>query len=144
MATGVFSWSKTAASNASADSTISIPEGMAPSGVNDAMRAMMAAVAKWRDDISGSLLTGGTSTAYTLTTNQVFTSLSEMDTQMISFRMSLTNGSNATLNVDGLGAKALVFNNVASAVVAGDMVQGRVYTAIYRNDINSWLVHSSL
>ena len=44
------------------------PKAMAPSQVNDSARAMMAAVAKWRDDIGGTITTAGTSTAYTVTT----------------------------------------------------------------------------
>src|SRR2546430_705143 len=51
----LYKWSKTAANNATADSTINWAEGMAPSAVNDSARAEMAAVAKWRDDISGTL-----------------------------------------------------------------------------------------
>jgi len=48
---------------------------MAPSAVNDSARAEMAAVAKWRDDISGTLTTSGSSTVYSLTTNSTFDSL---------------------------------------------------------------------
>src|SRR5947207_15867764 len=103
----VFKWSKTAASNATADSTINWAEGQAPSAVNDSARAEMAAVAKWRDDISGTLTTGGTSTAYTLTTNSGFDSLANMSGAMITFVPHVTNGATVTLNVDGLGAKPL-------------------------------------
>jgi len=59
----LWKWSRTASSNATADGSINWAEGMAPSGVNDSARAMMAAAAKYRDDTAGSLITGGTSTA---------------------------------------------------------------------------------
>ena len=59
-----FKWSKTANNNANADGTINWAEGQAPSTVNDSARAMMAAAAKYRDDIAG-VTTGGTATAYT-------------------------------------------------------------------------------
>jgi len=43
-------WSRTAASNATADGSINWAEGQAPSTVNDSARAMMAAASKpeWR------------------------------------------------------------------------------------------------
>ena len=59
-----FKWSKTANNNANADGTINWAEGQAPSTVNDSARAMMAAAAKYRDDIAG-VTTGGTATANT-------------------------------------------------------------------------------
>ena len=81
--TGVVSWSQTAASNATADSNVNWAEGMAPSQVNDSARAQMASVAKWRDDLSGALVTGGTSAAYTLTSNQSFSSLTVLNGQKL-------------------------------------------------------------
>ena len=44
-----FKWSRTAAANATADSTINWAEGQSPSSVNDSARALMAAAAKYRD-----------------------------------------------------------------------------------------------
>ena len=72
-------WSRTASSNATADSTINWAEGMAPSAVNDSARAMMARLAEWRDDVSGTITTGGTSTAYTVTSNQGFDTLAHLN-----------------------------------------------------------------
>src|SRR3954452_883273 len=95
-----FKWSKTANNNANADGTINWAEGMAPSAVNDSARAMMAAAAKYRDDISGALTTGGAGTAYTVASNQAFDTLANMNTAMIAFTPHATNGANPTLNVD--------------------------------------------
>src|SRR5712672_4703971 len=95
-------WSRTASSNATADSTINWAEGMAPSAVNDSARAVMAAVAKWRDDISGTLTTTGSWTVYSLTTNSTFDSLANMSGAMITFIPHTTSGAAPTLNVDGL------------------------------------------
>jgi len=100
-----FKWSKTANNNASADGTINWAEGQAPSTVNDSARAMMAAAAKYRDDIAG-ITTGGTATAYTVASNQGFDSLVSLDGKIIAFVPHATSGAGpVTLNVDGLGAR---------------------------------------
>src|SRR6266481_6750319 len=100
-------WSRTASSNATADGSINWAEGQAPSTVNDSARAMMAAAAKYRDDVSGAIATGGTSTAYTVTSYQSFDTLAHMDGAMIAFTPHATSGATVTLNVDSLGAKPL-------------------------------------
>src|ERR1700751_4048782 len=100
-------WSRTASSNANADSTINWAEGMSPSSVNDSARAMMARTAEWRDDVSGTITTGGTSTAYTVTSNQGFDTLAHLSGAMVAFVPHTSCGATVTLNVDGLGAKPL-------------------------------------
>src|ERR1043165_8372075 len=100
MAFPFYNWSRTAASNATADSTVNWAEGQLPSTVNDSARAMMASTAAFRDDIAGAIATGGTSTAYTVTSYQVFSSLSAMNGMVIAFTPHTTNGNTVTLNVD--------------------------------------------
>lgn len=131
-------WSTTAASNDTADSTINLREGMAPSAVNDSNRAMMAAAAKYRDDQSGNLVTGGTSTAYTLTTNQVFTSLT--DGISVTCRMSATSGATPTLNVDSLGAKSIA-GLYGTAIPTGALASGSVQKFVYDSTDDKWIVH---
>ena len=136
----MYLWSKTAANNANSDS-FTWAEGQAPSTVNDSARGMMAAIAKYRDDVSGSLVTGGTATAYTINpTNQVFTSLALMNGAELAFRVNATSGASPTLNVDGLGAKAL---NQATgvAVATGALISGAIYRATYVNASNEWIVN---
>lgn len=135
-----WSWSKTAANNASADGTINWAEGQAPSSVNDSARAMMARAAEYRDDTAGNLLTAGTSTAYTLTTNQVFDTFAHMDGQELSFIIHANNGAAPTLNVDGLGAIALYADG--NAIPAATLISGSVYTAVYRNASSQWRLKS--
>src|SRR3954471_6719800 len=96
----LWKWSQSAASNATADASCPFPEGMAPSAVNDGVRGVMAAVAKYRDDIGGTLTTAGTATAYTLFSNQGFDTPAAMHGAMICFTPHVTNGANGTsLNV---------------------------------------------
>jgi microcystin-dependent protein len=125
-------WSRTASSNASADASINWAEGQAPSSVNDSARAMMAAAAKYRDDIAGAILTGGTSTAYTVASYQVFDTLAHLDGQMIAFTPHATNAAVVTLNVDGLGARPLR-TAPAAELAAGVLIQGTPYVATYSN-----------
>jgi microcystin-dependent protein len=125
-------WSRTASSNASADASINWAEGQAPSSVNDSARAMMAAAAKYRDDIAGAILTGGTSTAYTVASYQVFDTLAHLEGQMIAFTPHATNAAVVTLNVDGLGAKPLR-TAPAAELAAGVLIQGTPYVATYSN-----------
>ena len=110
MSTDVISWSQTAASNASADSNINFAEGMAPSAVNDSARALMAAVAKFRDDLGATKTLGGGTTAYTLTSNQGMTALT--DGMRVSFIVNSTNTGNCTLAVNGLTAKSLLLKTI--------------------------------
>lgn len=131
-------WSQTAATNATADATVNWREGQAPSTVNNSARAMMAAVAKWRDDISGLLVTGGSSTAYTLTTNQSLTPLA--DGYRVTARMHATNGASPTLNVDSTGAKAIRSTTGVAIVTASMRVNG-VYTFTYDSGEDCWYVH---
>jgi hypothetical protein len=125
-------WSRTASSNATADSTINWAEGMAPSAVNDSARAMMARLAEWRDDVSGTIATAGTSSAYTVASNQGFDNFADMNGAMIAFVPHTTNGATVTLNVDGLGAKPLRYGP-GLELQSGLLIQGTPYAATYNN-----------
>lgn len=134
-----FNWSKTAASNASADATVNWAEGMSAGAVNDSARAMMAATAKYRDDVSGSITTGGTSTAYTVTSNQTFSSLALLSGKQIAFIPHATNGATVTLNVDSLGEKALR-SAPSTELPSGVLLQGTPYIATYYNATNEFIL----
>jgi len=127
-----FKWPRTASSNASADASINWAEGQAPSSVNDSARAMMAAAAKYRDDIAGATITSGTSTAYTLSSWQVFDSLAHLDGAMVAFTPHTGNGATVTLNVDSTGAKPLR-SAPGVELPTGALIQGTPYLAIYNN-----------
>lgn len=141
MALPFYNWSLTAASNATADSTVNWAEGMAPSAVNDSARAMMASTAAFRDDISGGITTGGTSTAYTVTSNQVFDTLAHMDSAIIAFVPHATSGSAPTLNVDGLGAKKIRFVT-GTDIPDGSLIEGTPYVATYYDSVGEFILHN--
>lgn len=142
MALQHYLWSRTAASNSTADAAINWAEGQAPSSVNDSARAMMASAAGFRDDIAGAIATGGTSTAYTVTSYQVFNSLANMNGHIIAFTPHTTNGATVTLNVDGLGAKPLR-QAPSVELVAGVLVQGSPYIALYNSSDAVFYLHCS-
>ena len=135
---GVPLWSKTASSNATADPAVSWPEGMSPSQVNDSARAEMASVAKWRDDLYG-LTTGGTSTAYTVTTNATYASASDMSGAIFTIIPNATSGASPTLAVDGLTARAI---NISTgvAVPTGYLVSGTPYLIKYVHASTEFIV----
>ncbi len=138
---GVFQWSKTPAANASSDPQVNWTEGQAPSSINDSARAMMSSISNYRDDIAGAIVTAGTSTAYTVSSNQQFDTLAHMDGALIAFTPHATNGNGPVLlNVDSLGQKAL---RTAPGVElpAGVIVQGTPYTARYSNTDGAWYLH---
>lgn len=135
----VWNWQKTATLNATADPTMNWAEGMAPSLVNDNDRAMMARLAEYRDDISGALTTGGTSTAYTLTTNQVLATPTPTTGQLIAFVPNVTNGASATLVVDG-GSAYPIQTSPGAAIGAGVLIQGSPYTAMFNG--TAWLLRN--
>jgi hypothetical protein len=113
---------------------------MAPSAVNDGVRGAMAAVAKYRDDIAGAIVTAGTSTAYTVSSYQVFDSLAHMDGAMVAFTPHATNGATVTLNVDGLGAKPLR-SAQGVELLAGTLIQTAPYLALYNNTDGAFYLH---
>jgi microcystin-dependent protein len=138
----VWRFSKTAATNASADGTINFAEGQVPGSLNDSARALMARVAQYRDDISGALVTTGTGTAYAVSSNQIFDTLAHMDVAMVAFTPNVTNTGTITLNVDGLGAKPLR-SAPSVELPSGSLILGTPYLATYYNTAGEWILQGA-
>jgi microcystin-dependent protein len=135
-----FKWSRTASANATADSTCPFPEGMAPSAVNDGVRGLMAAAAKYRDDMAGAILTSGSSTAYTVASFEGFDNLTHLDGTRLAFTPHTGNGATVTLNVDGLGAKPLR-GAPGVELSAAVLVAGTPYVATYFNATGEFILN---
>src|SRR5262249_29037595 len=133
-----WSWSKTPASNATADSSINWAEGQSPSSVNDSARAMMARIAEWRDDLGG-LTTGGSATAYSVSSNRGFASAAAMDKQIITIVPHVTSAAAPTLTVDGLTARQLRTATGVN-VPAGALIAGTPYALIYINATTEFIL----
>jgi microcystin-dependent protein len=118
---------------------VNFAEGMAPSAVNDSARALMASVAKWRDDISGVVATGGSGTAYTISSNQVIGS--NVSGFTVQFTPGTTNTGAVTLSVDSQTAKPLRYLTGVD-LTAGCLIAGSLYQATYYSSSDEWLLHS--
>jgi hypothetical protein len=134
--TGLQSFSTTEADNATADGSINMAEGMAPSAVNNSIRALMARLAEWLEDNSGTVkVTTGSSNAYVLDSSQSWDTLD--DGMTVAFTCHETNTGAATLNVNSMGAKSLK-SIWTSDLPAGALVANKIYRASYDAGNDMW------
>jgi hypothetical protein len=131
-------WSKTATANATSDPTINWSEGIAPSIVDDNNRAGMARLSEYRDDTSGLLVTAGTSTAYTLTTNQGLPSTPN-NGQLIVFTPHVANGAAATLSAD-VGTAFPLQSAPGTALAASALTLGVPVAAKFLTASSAWVM----
>jgi hypothetical protein len=139
-----YDWSRTASSNATADSLVNWAEGQDPGSVNDSARAMMQRLAELRDDITGTITAGGTANALTVTAFSSFTTLA--NGRMVVFIAASDNTTAATLNVNGIGAKSIrKMDSTGDVALIGSEIQaGGVYLVAYNTALNGaaggWLL----
>jgi microcystin-dependent protein len=136
-------WSPTTpALNAQIDPTINLSSGRSPSSVTPADRAILSAIAQYRQDVAGSTVTSasGTSTAYILSTFSNFnqapagsTALQNLASQQIAFSPNITNGQGSpsvTLTVDGLGPFP-VRSAPNTELLPGTIIAGTPYVVLF-------------
>jgi hypothetical protein len=144
MAASIYDWSLVAANNGAADSDINWAEGMPPSAVNNSARQMMTRDAELLGDIGGALTAGGSANALTITANSAFSSYA--NGQVISLKIATDNSGPATLNVNGIGAKAIrkMLSSGESALVGGELQAAGIYILMYQSALNAaagaWLL----
>jgi len=144
----LWQWSATPATNTTADPSVNWAIGMPPSAVGPSMRAMMSRTAEWRDDISGSLLTAGSSSAYSVTTNQAAAGNGicgagtvPTDGQMIAITPHVANAASAQITVDGCQSLGIC-SNFGVAVPANVMTALTPY-ALKFSSSGCWILHNS-
>ena len=93
--------SQTDANNA--NPSYGFPENMAPSAVNNNLRALEGILGRWRVDLEGGLTSIGSANAIIVSSARTITSY--YDGLMLSFTATLANTASPTLNVDGQGAR---------------------------------------
>jgi hypothetical protein len=131
MGDSIWAWLTTAADNASSDDEINWAEGQLPSTVNNSARAMMRRISQLLGDLKGTIETGGTSNAFSITTNTVPDAITDGLICVIDFDRAPTGAS--TMNVDGKGAKALR-DCSGAAISANDIDAGDRHVMIYDED----------
>ena len=123
-------YSETDASNNSA-SPNGMPEGMAPSGVNDSWRASMGATKRFHGRIQGMYASTGSANAYVLTYTSALAAY--VTGERYSFRANFSNTGSATLNISGLGAKTIKKHSAGAKTTlsANDILSGQPVTVEY-------------
>ena len=132
-------YNTTPASNGTIDG-VDIAENCAPAGLNNAIRALMADLKQYVNDVSGATATTGSSNTYAITTAATWTAYAS--NMVIAFDANHSNTGAATLNVDTLGAKALkkYTSGGIADVASGDIQSGGRYIASYDNTDGYFIV----
>jgi hypothetical protein len=113
--------------------------------VNNWGRAFMSLIAGLYDDLSGQNTIGGTANAITVTSNVPLTALAEG--VLVAFQNSSgPNTAAVTLNLDGLGAKAIRLQGDI-ALSGGELADDGIYLARYDASANAaagaWILLNS-
>lgn len=99
----------------------------------------MSSVAKWRDDNNGTLVTTGSTTAFTVTTTQGSTAL--VDGYTVAVKLHATADISASFAPDGLTAKKIQI--VAGTNLAGgELAGGTIQRFTYNSGSTAWLVNN--
>jgi hypothetical protein len=131
MTTELQNFSTTPASNSSA-SPDGAPEGMAPSGVNNTIREIMAQIAKERDDIQGVVTTSGSANAQTIAA--IRTTAAAYEGEMFLCQAGATNTGAATINITPAGGSArgtVAIQRNGAALVGGEITSGGIFLIVY-------------
>lgn len=110
------------------------PAGMNGSQVEPTGRAMMGALKRLYGKVNPTYTTGGTTTAYTLTSTTAETAY--YNGQFYAFVTNATCGATPSLNIDGLGAVNLrKFTNSGTwaTLAAGDILANQIVVARYNS-----------
>lgn len=103
---------------------------------------LLAGTLAYRSDISGAIATGGTSSAYTVTTSQGYAALAAGI--MVAFTPHTTNVGATTLALDGLTAKPLrTVPGSTGNLTDGTLIEGTPYRATYKtSNGGEWILNS--
>lgn len=134
-------WSETAASNNSA-APDGWPEGQTVASLNNCARETMGAIKREWNRSHNTVTSGGTSTALTLTYTTAPPAY--VRGMQFAFRVGTTIGSAATLNVNGLGAKALRRSTSAgtAALESGALVANSLAVVQYDDNADAMVLLS--
>lgn len=143
MADDIYELSTTAGSNSSVGG-MNWAEGQAPSTVNNSSRQFACLIARFIGDLGGAISAGGTADGLTVAANNAFSTLA--NGRIIAFRATADNTAAATLNVNGIGAKAIrkMDSSGDVAIIAGEIQNTGLYMCRYSTALNggagAWLL----
>ncbi len=137
-ANNVQAWSSTAASNNTADSTITSSDNQSPDTLDNDVRNIMASVRNLAKDIGGALVAGGTATALTITTNQQILVGHIANGYTLFIRTASAATGAATIAIDALSAVNIKRADGA-AIAAGDWISGQVLVLVYSSTATAFL-----
>lgn len=131
-------WTEDDNSNSSA-APDGLPEGCAPSGVNNWARATMGAIKRFVDQQSPKT-TAGTSTAFTLSYSTAPGSLYDGATHLVQFNAA--NGDAPTLNINSLGATPLHYFSAGAwrVVPAGLWAANAIHRVAYNSSAGAYRI----
>lgn len=137
--------STTPGTNASLNSISILGTGLL-STADDSFRNSIALAAKFYSDITAQDTVGGTGDTITVTTPTLYAALAPI---RLLFTASAANTTAVTLNLDGLGAKAVrkISGGTDVALIAGDIPAGArvdvVYSAAANSAAGGWIIIGS-
>lgn len=140
---GVAFWSGVVTYSATNQITLTAVEetsGSFGSGTKEIFAGGLASRALLREDMAGAIVTGGTSTAYTVTSFRTYDTLARLDGKAIAFTPHATNGATVTMNVDGLGNKPLRAAP-STELLPGVLIRGTPYMALYNHSDQVFYLH---
>lgn len=124
--------STTDANNTGTAANAGFPEGMAPSDVNNASRALEGMIARWYEDWRGAIVATGTGNAIQITALRDLNSVYE-DGLLMAFEATASNTGAATLAIDGLTAITIKKNHDQD-LISGDIESGQKVIVVYNAD----------
>ncbi len=131
-------WSTTAINNGTVDPSINWVEGMPRAAVNNSARSMMAAMAKNRNLLNGSIVTTGTANAQAFSSGVGYTSVPTNLAVLLKIGPGLTNtNATVTLNMDGIGPVTVLHQNGAGLWI-GELLASTLVLFIFNG--TNWIV----
>lgn len=140
--TGIATYS---AANQITLTTVEESSGAFGAGTKEIFAGTLAARSAFFDDAAGSIVTAGTTSAYTISSFRVYDSLSRMANALIAFTPHATNanavGTDVTLAVDGLTAKPIRMQP-GVALPNGSLIAGTPYVIMYNSSDAVFYLHN--
>lgn len=125
-----------------ASNTARFPNGMQVAALSDGARALEGLLGRDNKDRNGSLATGGTATAYTITPFRTITAIAAGLSFTVRAHIACTTVGTSpfhvTLDVASLGARPLTRQNGAP-LRTGDIVQHQILHIVYSSGLDSWV-----